>query len=355
MKLVMAAARRSLVLLVLMTLGVPDSYGATAATGTISGKVLDAQGKPLEGACVVICGQASGIPLHRKTLRPFTEQFLKGQQAMDLAHRIADKEGHFLFRDVPEGEYRLIAQSWEATPAPKGLLQVNGKEVQFHGLAEHVRISAGKSAAGLVLRPLGTGALRMDLDMPNSETLLLISTSPPRADAILGFVGWGGAFLRHMIGGNRMPYGETTVSGLPEGKVYLVLFAADSAPGFGAAEVEVRSNATAVVNVQMVASWSNARHDPPERLRALFEEMNSLVSQRKGSVRRILGDNDIHLEPSRGFWGKHQQQIVEHLDRQVTLPSGHKTNLGDFMAATGYIQLQRLRKQRRERLNRQGK
>ncbi|MHC4402993.1 MAG: hypothetical protein ACYTG0_25305, partial [Planctomycetota bacterium] len=202
--------------------GGPATGGESEPPGRIAGRVVGADGAAVAGACVVVCDRHSGVPLGRETLRPFTEGFPKGAETTDLAFAVTDDEGRFSLEGLAAGRYRLVGQSWREVAAVEGLLEVNGKVIDLHGVADDVQVPS-KAAESVVLRPLGTGVLRIDEDSGNNETLLLVSTAPPRADPILGFAGWGGPFVQNMIGGNRMPYGETTLHGLPEGKVYLAV------------------------------------------------------------------------------------------------------------------------------------
>ncbi len=323
-----------------------------AETGTITGKVLDAKDQPVPGAVVILCDQMSGVPVCRQTCRPFTEAFLaeKGDAAKDIAYQVTDIQGSFSFEKTPAGEYQLLAQSWKNIEEFKGIFEKNGKEIELHGIAERIRVSA-KTSPDIVLRPLGTGILQIDQDVPNDETLLVISTQPTRTDPILGFAGWGGAFMQNMIGGNRMPKGETTVYGLPEGKVYLAMFAADSVPGWTEGQADIKPNTTTILPyIPFVNSWSNSRHDPPQRLRPLFEEMKSLREQSPPPTEdhplvqfyELLAEK----EPE-GIW-QWQQLISRHLHHEFELPSGRKATFADIEAVRRYIDLQQFVERRKE-------
>jgi len=360
----------------------PASSQSRAAepAGTIAGRVLDSGGAPVAGVCVVPCEHTSGIPLSKSTMRPFTDEFAAGRQALDLAYAVSDEQGRFRCEKLPAGRYRLVAQSWKdagpvkqrpknnlPVPTPEGegrgearpgksgnrsstgiksLLEVNGETIELHGVAESVQVPS-PAALEVVLRPLGTGVLKLDEKMPNDETLLVISTAPPRADPVLGFVGWGGGLMSKMIGANRMPRGKTTVRGLPQGKVHLVLFAADNSPGWGAGEAEIRPQSTTVAYVPVVAAWSDGHHDPPPRLAKLFAQMQTLMLEKDFSLQQILKLNGVQIKPGRGVW-EGKQQIAPHLGGRIELPNGGKALLGDVVAAARYVQLQQLVRQRQE-------
>jgi hypothetical protein len=323
--------------------------------GTITGTVLNTEDKPVVGAVVVLCDQDGGVPVCRQTFRPFTEDFLtkKKDWTKDVAYAVTGDQGGFSFEKVPDGEYRLVAQSWKGAEKFKGVFEVNGKEVELHGVAEHVKVSP-ETTLNVVIRPLGTGVLQINEDAPNNETLIVISTSPTRADPILGFTGWGGAFIQNMIGGNRMPEGKTTVFGLPEGTIYLAMFAADSVPGWTEGQTHITPNTTTVIEyIPFVNSWSNSRHDPPEHLLPVFEEVKLLIYNKDKFILNLYQSFGIQISPSKEMWSI-MEQIGPHLEKEVELPSGSKTTFGDVMAAAQYVQLQQFmewKKKQREEYN----
>jgi len=313
------------------------------------GKVIDAKDQPIAGVVVILCDQSSGIPVCKDTFRLFTDAFLtkEGNRQKEIYFVVTDGLGCFSFEKVPVGEYRLVAQSWKDVEEFKGIFERNGKEIQLHGIAEHVRVSA-ENSPDIVLRPLGTGVLKINEDAPNDETLLVISSSPTRADPILGFTGWGGAFMQNMIGGNRMPKGKTTMYGLPEGKVYLAMFAADSVPGWTEGQVEIKPNTTTVMEyIPFVNSWSNSRHYPPEHLMSVFEEVKLLISQKEDFIFNLYHKSGIKTDSSKGMWG-FMEHLGPHLAKEIELPSGSKATFGEVMAAAQYVQLQRTMERKKE-------
>jgi hypothetical protein len=154
--------------------------------------------------------------------------------------------------------------------------------------------------------------------------------------------------MQNMIGGNRMPKGKTTMYGLPEGKVYLAMFAADSVPGWTEGQADIKPNTTTVVGyIPFVNSWSNSRHEPPEHLVPVFEEVKQLISQKDNFIFNLYQNSGIQIDPSKGMWG-FMAQLGPHLAKEVELPSGRKATFGEVMAAAQYVQLQRTMERKKE-------
>lgn len=318
-------------------------------TGDLLGAVVDSHSKGIGGVYVFICEQDSGIPLSPKTRQPFTKQMGRSDE-LELLYAVTDDDGNFIFKDIPAGKYRLVSQSWKDVKAIKGALEVNGNEIQLHGIAENIHASPAASPYRIELRPLGTGILQVDADLPNDETLLVVSTSPTQADPILGFAGWSGPFMQHMIGGNRMPSGQTTIYGLPEGTLYLAMFAADNSPGFAEAQVAVRPNETTVLeDIQFVAGWSDARHDPPQELLAVFEEIKSLVLSKDEFLLNLFKEYGLmDSSPEKGPWA-FMDGVSRNLTKEVTLPSGRTATFGEIAAAWKYVELQQWQERKANR------
>jgi len=67
----------------------------TAATGNISGRVVDPRGNPLAGQTVL-------IPI------PHRPAFIRDNQMMALAKAVTEADGSFLFSDLPKGPYDIL-------------------------------------------------------------------------------------------------------------------------------------------------------------------------------------------------------------------------------------------------------
>ncbi|MCF7974347.1 MAG: right-handed parallel beta-helix repeat-containing protein [Phycisphaerae bacterium] len=311
-------------------------YDASGET-SIRGRVLDAQGAPVTHAVVVLCESQGGIPLVKESYVTMTEAYISNKAPREIAFEVTNESGQFRFDHVPDGTYRLIAQSWQGVTKIKAILETNGPEIQLHGLAEHVR-----PGRDVEIRPLGSGTLVLDQHMPNDETLLVVSTSPPQADPVLGFAGWGGPLMRHMICGNRMPAGKTTIHGLPAGTVYLAMFAADSAPAFAAGRAEIRAGQNTVLpEIQFVGSWSNARQEPPAALQAVFSELQQLgEDQLKYVAQQLYNHMGMTGESQGGPWA-FMSLAQPHLKETFILPGDKSVTFEQCLSCLMYLQLQR--------------
>jgi hypothetical protein len=318
--------------------------------GTITGTVMNVQEQPVAGAVIILCDQGSGIPVCLDTFKPFTEAYLSKErnQQKEICFSVTDDVGCFSFENVPRGEYKLVAQSWKGAEKIKSIFEKNGEVIHLYGVAERIKVSPD-TRSNVVLRPSGTGVLCIDQE---AGTLLVLSRSPTRADPILGFAGWGGAFMQDMLGGNRMIHGKTTVYGLPEGTIYLAMFANDNIPGWTEGQAQIKSNQSTVLeNIPFVNSWSNSRHDPPEHLLPVFEEVKLLISQKDTFLIELLQDFNAQTDSSKGMLGV-MELIGLRLEEAIELPSGKKATFGDVMAAVQYVKLQQTMERKKEQWKR---
>ena len=334
--------------LVLLLAGIQSHAAAdpTAADSVndLAGRVVDAEGAPVAGAYVVLCDQVSGIPLTGETWQRITDSLLGGRgQPPDFAHCKSDRRGHFRFQGVPAGRYRLIAQSWPDAQHKGHFIGITANEIHLRGVADDVVVSKDLSP-DVVIRPLGTGVLRIEDNLNKEGVLVAISTAPTRADPALGFVGWGGPFARQAVGWNRKLAGSMTISGLPEGNIYVALcgFSADDMSGFGSGDADVKRDQTTSLTIPILSTWTG-HHEPPQRLQPLFEEVKSFGARE--FFRLLLQRNQIDLPRAGSLQGMWQRDrvISRHLERKVELPTGGETTFADVMAVHQYIRLQQLR------------
>ena len=321
---------------------------AQANEGIIAGKVLDAQGKPVIGAAVIICDQNTGVLINKNTSRPFIEnkQTLYNENALDIAYMLTDSQGCFSVNYLKKGEYRIFSQSWKNTKEIKGIFEKNGKVIELHGTAKDIKVPSS-GAENLELHPLGNGTLHI---MPNNSHLTIISTAPPRADPVLMFWSLGDEFLQSIIGGNfRMPFGETIIHGVPEGKVYVAAYNYDQEPGFGTVTATISENTVTKVDIPVIASWTNAQHQPPERLKPLFNE----VVEKQLSLSDLLGE---HINIDITYLAKLGDALkkIGPLDRQILISNGNKAAVADILAVFRYANIQQIvrEKKRRQEISR---
>ena len=314
---------------------------SSATAGEIRGVVLGHDGKAVPHVTVVLCDQATGIPVSKTTFKPFIEG---RPDFKSLAVAVGDENGAFRFENVLEGTYRLVAQSWRGASAVDDVFEKNGEEILLRGVQGGVVVPS-EEAKKIALRPLGNCVVELDEDFPNNEGMLLVSTAPLSTDSILGFVAWRGPFLQNMIGANRMPYGVTKIGGLPETRIHLSVFAVDSNGGFGAGSVAAIAGETVQADyIPIVCGWSNGRHDPPEELKQTFSELKQIAAGKQNSggplFDRLLAENGITIDHTKKPRNP-MSLYYDHLDEVVSLPSGSKVRFADVLACAEYMSLQR--------------
>ncbi len=325
-----------------------------ASAGEIGGQVVDSQQKPVAGASIMLCDQATGIPIASETFRPFERSTNISPR---LTTALTDEQGRFRFHDVSNGTYRLVSQSWRETPSVQDLFAVNGKEIYLRGVANTVRVPSPQ-ALSVLIKPLGTASVTLKEHFPNNDGFLVISTKPLSVDPILGFASWQGPFLQHAIGANRMPGGITYIHGLPEDRIHLSVFANDNNGGVGAGAVEAKAGETVVAEyIPIVCGWSNGRHDPPFELQGTFEEIKGIVEKLKKKqtllpfLKRLLAKEGVKVRRNKKA---PLAPYLDHLQVAVTLPSGARVPFKDVLAAAQYIGLQRSVAPRKVKASRPG-
>ena len=307
-------------------------------TGSIEGTVRDEQDNAVTGACVILIDDASGVPVRRDSYQPFTRNVEDDDSYEKIAFSLTDENGEFAFSDLPEGTYRLIAQSWNSDKPTANPLDVNGTVVFLHGVAENVKVSPGK-ASEVHITPLGNLSLRVKVKSANNDTLLLVSREPTSADPATGFTGWVGPFAKNILAGNRMPQGKTTIRGLPPGMVHVAVFANDDRPGWGAASVELQPATVTTVVIPFVAEWSDGMQSPSPKLAKLQEKLIDLKLDTRSAVYQLLEDNGISLDTTSGFYSAYAN-LGRHVGDILTLPDGSQVTVGDFISAFSYLALE---------------
>ena len=320
-------------LLLAMSVGTIHAPAQTNVAFQMAGTVT----RPDDGcnqAVVVLCDQASGEPLCRQNLQPFTSVMgtTNEQFAMDWLQAIPDATGHFEFNNLPAGNYIVVAQAWPGSSQPTNILNFRGETVHLLGRAE---IAVPSAAARQVkfIAP-GTNTIQFDQQFPNDDGFLMLGTQPPRGDPVLAWLGWGTNFIRHLIGCNAMPRGRTAVHGLPA-ETYAAIFMNDDSPGFGAMRLPFR--APNPVKLPLVAGWSDGYKTPPTNLVWLVEWLQT----HKFKIDELLG---ISAKPKARatFFEKECEQarlVLPIWEKEIVLPTGQKTRVVDLLTALGYARL----------------
>jgi hypothetical protein len=290
---------------------------------------------PMDGcnqSIVVLCDLASGEPLCRETMQPFTAVMPSDSgKIMEWLFTPADASGRFQFTNVPSGDYIVVAQAWKGETQLTDLMKFRAETVHLLG-REEVTVPS-EHATRLQLTPPGTNTIRFDQQFGNDGGFLMLSTRPQLGDPILAWFGWGTNFISHIIGFNWMPRGKTTVHGAPD-QLYASIFANDNSPGFGS--MKLQAGGTNIARMPIVAGWSDGYKTPPTNLVWLVD----LLQTNKLSIDQLLklprpDRSQNFVERQRERW----RMLKPILENEVTLPDGQKTRVVDLITADGYARL----------------
>lgn len=324
-------------------LGAPSS--TTQEPGTIQGLVRGNGGQGLGGVDVVLLEHATGYPLARNTGRAIIDPE-PGIDVFDWWTETTDLDGSFRFEGVPDGRYRLTAQSGSLYTKPDAPLRWSDAAdiLTIHGVANDVRLGPG-TGARVDLEPLGDGVFHYDWSAPNDDVYLVLSRNASLADPVLGLVGWRGPFLQGALGIARMTSGSCEVRGLPRVPVHAAVFANDNTPGYWFERVPLDAAHRVRSTERPVAYFSSGRQSPPDRLVPLTEHLVAIDSRERDAAAHaaISGSLDDSFDATRaprsldmaGF-----SAYIDHvgpLDRPVEVEDcpGAWT-VGDVLAARGY-------------------
>jgi hypothetical protein len=316
-----------------------QSSAQTNAVFQIAGTIT----RPDDGcnqALVVLCDQASGEPLCRKTAQPFTLVMgtTNDNDAMEWLMTMPDDAGHFQFTNLPAGNYIVVAQAWSGPSQPTNLMKFRGETIHLLGRAE-VTVPSD-TATKLKLTTPGTNNIQFDQQFGNDDGFLMLGTRPPRGDPILAWLGWGTNFISHLIGFNSMPCGRTTVHGLPA-EAYASIFIPDDSPGFGS--MRLTFGETNAVKMPIVAGWSDGYKIPPTNLVWLVE----LLATNRLEINELLG---LPAKSRLFSYVCYTDEFTtrEHAkarllppiwEKEIVLPTGQKTRVVDLLTALGYARL----------------
>ncbi len=307
----------------------------------IRGTVTSIDGAAIGQAVVVIVDAESGLPLCSPGWVTFAEASRDETRdpVQTIVYAQTDDQGQFVFKDVPPGRYRLIAQRWPSDKAALAPLAEHTATVEMLGQTKAFSVT-DVDIVDMALRPEGKGTLTVRCESANNETLLVLSTGATRADPILSFAGWSGPFMKKGIAWNRMPSGETTFIGLPDGTYHAAIFSADNNPGFGQGTVEVKEDHRTTIELNWVAAWSNGMHAPPPTLVPTVQLLRASAVKTPDQLVTLLESQDIPFPKP--------QTMLEYLSMATPLV-GRKVRLNDdaaaieaqdLLAAFGYISME---------------
>lgn len=287
---------------------------------------------------VCLCDAATGLPVAKDTYKPIDWSNRRGgNSTKEMAIIVSDAKGKFRFDNVPDGKYRLIAQKWMGPY--KGVFELHGAQIRLLGTVEDITVPRPADAreARVVPVPLGENTIQFNQNVPNSSTILFLSTAAPEFDPILGLQGVGVSFWKNLIGVNRMPLGKTTAIGTPNKTVYAFLFAPDNSPGFATLVIPPPTSGLARVPAEpFVAGWSDGRKTPPPKLAELIEFMK----KHKLSTQELLEIPQLSNANHQAYRAR-MQELMPDLSRTIELPDGQTTRVGDLLAVDAYRRLQK--------------
>ncbi len=284
---------------------------------------------------VCLCDGETGLPVDRATYKPFQweNRQAKGWNEA-LAITTTDSRGRFRFPEVPDGNYRVVALRW-AGPT-KDFFEMESSVLQLMGAVDNVRVprSSEYYEAMVAVLPAGRGIVEFDQKVPNSDTILFLSTAPPEFDPILGLHAMGPAFLKNLIGINRMPLGKTTLLGAPPTPIYAFFFAPDNSPGFATVNVDPSPiGLVRVPSTAFVAGWSDGRKTPPESIANLIE----LIVEHSVSINDLLKIPALSAATHQEY-KQRLTSLYAELSDEIEVAPGHKARIGDLLAAKGYME-----------------
>ena len=334
----------------------PHAAVAADADGAITGRIVDSTGREAKvgGAVVFLLDADTGRPMLPATRKPFEPSQLRDGVTISFWFAETTPQGEFEFADVPPGRYRLLAQAWSGTqglPASKDksnppfMFKKPSATITLLGVAEDVAVKPGQTTKANP-KALGSGTLKIINDPEEDHAFLLISTAPRLGPGVLGPAAWGPEFLKGLVGYTQMEDPHVTIQGLPDaGTIHVGLMNYDNNPGIGGDTYEIGKQAEVRLNIY--ATWSNGKSEPPKHLLPLTDylEANNLKTD---SVLGLTGTrNENRAESFR--------VLQEEPDRMVQIGDLGEFRIADILAASAHRDLRKYHRERRERAKRRSK
>lgn len=303
----------------------------TRPAGSVRGRVLDAEQRPVADASVYVCA-TSGAPISGDGRHTLGHVIVSGvDDSLAILQVATDAAGRFEL-ELPQGAYRLVAQTWGsnvgATDADaRQPLRRAAAELTLRGVA--VIDVEGGHVTETVIGPLGTGQAVIEAPVPNDWNVLALSTAAPHTAPILGLAAFGGRFGENLIGGVRMQKGRTLVRGLPTGEVHaaVVQNGNNSSAGFGSISITGDAPVSCAVDL-------NDR-SMPRAIAALERQLDGLDA--KAAIASAKQELIWTLDKGHPF--RAMFALAERADRRVDLGNGRTARAADLLALDLYRQI----------------
>ncbi|MEO1130274.1 MAG: carboxypeptidase-like regulatory domain-containing protein [Planctomycetota bacterium] len=310
-------------------------------TGAIVGLVVDqhAQATNPGNAVVFLCDVETGMPIVSSTGAPMNASVRDLTGFDGLRHEVTSDTGAFRFENVPVGTYRLVAQSWSGMHGVPDADEAPSAFIVLHGVAEDVAVTEGADTRVFV-RGLGDGVLKIVNDPPEEHAYLLVSTGRKLGDGVIGPAAWGHEFVSGIIGATRMEVAHVTLVGLPESaEIHVGLLNYDNNPGVGGDSYVVGQEP--VVTLEVYATWSNGKFEPPARLAPLTDHLEA----QDLSVSHLLGLEGSDRDNMQAFI----DQLRADPDRRVHVEGVGEFTFADVLAASRHRHLRAVHRERHAR------
>ncbi len=328
------------------------SSAVLAAEGSISGYLVDGAGerKAIEHVVVFVADARTGYPLlqdSQKTLSPGRDETLQNGLP-GFRHAMTSADGSFLLKNVPTGEWRLVAQEWiGADHVPTQ--QEEDRILQLHGVVNHV-VVRDDEVTEVTIEPLGDKPVVLENDPMEGNAYVFLSAKAPFAEPIFGPLGWGDSFRSHIIGITHQGKPPLMVRGLPDSEVSVSVLNYDNNPGLGGTRFVPGKSWKQTVPIY--ASWSNGYYTPPERLLPLVEYLDNTP---QGFAKLVEGNKEAF--PFDLTNPDNQRQLYNQLEslkeKSIEVPGLGKQQVLDVLAARSYAELRKYHQKRKEAASKQ--